>query len=115
VRNWPHPFYLTLVVLAQAAHYGAREHLCAPRCPWLLPLAGRKDSAACEATLRFEWEKAVPGTGKVYMDLDETTSRIMVWADAPGDPPAPVMEAPGIEIRVVDGQLLVMAVTQGGG
>jgi lysozyme len=60
-------------------------------------------------------ERAVPGTGKVYVDLDETSGRIMVWADAPGDLPAPVMEATGIVIRVVDDQLLVQAVADGGG
>lgn len=60
-------------------------------------------------------EKAVPGTGKVYMDLDETSGRIMVWADARGNPPAPVMEAPRIVIRVVEGQLLVQTEEEGGG
>jgi hypothetical protein len=60
-------------------------------------------------------EKAVPGTAKVYVNLAEASGRIMVWADAPEDPPAPVMEAPGILIRVMDGQLLVQAVEEGDG
>ena len=60
-----------------------------------------------EEGLNRHLEYAVPSGGILKADLDEETGRIMVWCDAPGEPPAPGLEAAAITIRVSNGVLVV--------
>ena len=60
-----------------------------------------------EEGLNRHLEFAGPGDGVFHADIDEETGKIMLWCDAPGEPPAPGLVAAAISIRIVDGVLVV--------